>query len=362
MDKLFFELLQVAIGKRANLSITPTTDDWDNLYSHALRQTLLGVCFAAMQRLSKEQVAFLPLPLKMQWLGTVVQIQKCNEQINQRCMELQQVLSNAGFRTYIMKGQGNAMLYGKELSSLRQSGDIDIYLEGGYEKVIDYVNRTFPTKEVNELEIHYHCFKDAEVEIHYRPFVMDGPKDRILQRFFAEEAEKCFVNRISLPQGEICTPTSVFNLVHQLVHIHHHLFYEGIGLRQLMDYYFVLKYANESGIDTTRVKNTISSLGLNRFASALMWVLEEVFGLNGEQMILAPNEKDGTFLLHEIMYSGNFGQSDKNLKGIYQSKWKSFWYIHSKTFRYWRFDHWAWLWSPIYRIRGFAWRKMNGYK
>lgn len=37
MDKLFFELLQVAIGKRTSLSITPTTDDWDNLYSHALQ-------------------------------------------------------------------------------------------------------------------------------------------------------------------------------------------------------------------------------------------------------------------------------------------------------------------------------------
>ena len=362
MKEAFFELIQVAVETRGCLSKVPSEKDWENLYSHAQQQALSGVCFYGIQKLPQRQFLALPLSLKMQWLGTVVQIQKRNELIDQRCMELQETLSNAGFRTYIMKGQGNAMLYGKDLCSLRQSGDIDIYLEGGYDKVIDYVNRTFPTKEVNELEIHYHCFKDAEVEIHYKPFVMDGPKDKILQRFFAEEAEKCFTNKISLSQGEICTSTCVFNLVHQLVHIHHHLFYEGIGLRQLMDYYFVLKDANESEIDIARAKNTISSLGLTRFASALMWVLEEVFGINKEQMLWTPNEKDGTFLLHEIMCSGNFGQSDKNLKGIYQSKWKSFWFVHSKTFRYWRFDNWAWFWSPVIRIKNFSWRKINGYK
>ena len=169
MDELFFELLQVAIGNRTSLSITPTTDDWDNLYSHALQQTLLGVCFYGIQNLPKEQVAFLPLPLKMQWLAIVVKIQKQNELLNYRCVELQRILSKVDFRTYIMKGQGNAILYDEKLCFLRQSGDIDIYLEGGYKKVIDYVNRTFPTKDVNELEIHYHCFNDVEVEIHYKP-------------------------------------------------------------------------------------------------------------------------------------------------------------------------------------------------
>ena len=202
MKEAFFELIQVAVETRGCLSKVPSEKDWENLYSHAQQQALSGVCFYGIQKLPQRQFLALPLSLKMQWLGTVVQIQKRNELIDQRCMELQETLSNAGFRTYIMKGQGNAMLYGKDLCSLRQSGDIDIYLEGGYDKVIDYVNRTFPTKEVNELEIHYHCFKDAEVEIHYKPFVMDGPKDKILQRFFAEEAEKCFTNKISLSQGE----------------------------------------------------------------------------------------------------------------------------------------------------------------
>lgn len=376
---LFQELLQVSVGCQSAsdcLSRTPSAEEWAGLYRMAKEHTLIGVCFAALQKLPSEQLSEMPQLLKMHWLGMAVQIQKRNELMNQRCVELQRRLEQSVFRTYIMKGQGNAALYNNvqnsengcenkefDLSTLRQPGDIDIYLEGGYGRVMEYVNKTFPTKEVNELEIHYHCFKDTEVEIHYQPFVMDGPKNKVLQHFFAEESEACLKNRISLDNsGYICVPTITFNLVHQLVHIHHHLFYEGIGLRQLMDYYFLLIKASDSSVDSIeRSKKVIHQLGLDRFAAALMYVLQIVFGLERDRMLWCPSEKDGIFLLNEIMRSGNFGQSDIRKKGIYQNKWKSFWFVHFKTFCYWRFDHWAWFWSPICRIRGFVWRRLNGY-
>ena len=377
MDNLFFELLHVAVGNCTCLSHTPSVKEWKELYALAYDHALLGVCFSSLNILDKqEQLSEMPQQLKMHWLGMAVQIRKRNLLMNQRCMELQRILEQSGFRSYIMKGQGNAALYNNvqnsengcenkefDLSTLRQPGDIDIYLEGGYDRVMEYVNKTFPTKEVNELEIHYHCFKDTEVEIHYLPFVMDGPKNKVLQQFFKEESETCFKNRISLGNsGDICVPAITFNLVHQLVHIHHHLFYEGIGLRQLMDYYFLLLKASDSSVDgIERSKKVILQLGLDRFAAALMYVLKIVFGLERDKMLWCPSEKDGIFLLNEIMRSGNFGQSDIRKKAIYKNKWKSFWFVHFKTFCYWRFDHWAWFWSPICRIRGFVWRKLNGY-
>lgn len=368
MKNLFFELLQVAIGHQSafySLSRVPSAEEWTGLYQMAKEHALIGVCFAAIQKLPNEQLSQLPFQLKMHWLAMVLQIQKRNELMNQRCVELQKRLVQDDFRTYIMKGQGNAILYGDKLCSLRQSGDIDIYLEGGYKKVIDYVNRTFPTKDVNELEIHYHCFNDVEVEIHYKPFVKDSPKDKNLQSFFKECEEANFANKLSIPNTDeyIIVPILEFNLVHQLVHIHHHLFYEGIGLRQLMDYYFLLQKTGDSSTDSiNKSKKVIHQLGLDRFSCALMYVLHVVFGLERNKMLWSPFKKDGIFLLNEIMRSGNFGQADLQKKGIYQNKWNSFWYIHFKTFRYWRFDHWAWFWSPIYRIRGFVWRKVNGYK
>ena len=114
-----------------------------------------------------------------------------------------------------------------------------------------YVNKTFPTDEVNELEIYYHCFPD--VEIHYRPFIMHNPiKNQKLYKFFKEEGERCFENRIELPNGigSISVLTLSVNLVHQMVHISHHWYMEGIGLRlrQLMDYYFLLLNPNDCKI------------------------------------------------------------------------------------------------------------------
>lgn len=93
-----------------------------------------------------EQTTNLPVQLRMQWLGVAVSIQKKNELLNKRCTELQNLLINEGFKTSILKGQGVATLYSAvnnaDLCSLRQSGDIDIYVEGGIEK--DLVRRNLP--------------------------------------------------------------------------------------------------------------------------------------------------------------------------------------------------------------------------
>ena len=374
MKLLFFELIQVAIGRRERLSHTPTEMEWRELYAMAEKQAVIGICFCGVQRFQRLGYD-IPMDLYMKWLGMAAKIQQRNEVVNAQCVEVQKMMEKAGFRTYIMKGQGNSALYrvsydDDNLCLLRQSGDIDIYLDGGFEKVNDFVQRTHPTNEINELEIHYHCLQDTEVEIHYRPFIMRNPfKNRKIQRFFAEEGEKCFENKIALPNGagEIAVPTTTFNLVHQLVHIAHHLYTDGIGFRQLMDYYFVLRNAQTNGFkEFQEVSDVVLSLGLDRFASALMWVIGNVFDpgwriLKSETGLWKTNEKDGRLLLEEVIKSGNFGHMDET-KADLSNKWKSFWHVNGKTFRFWRFDHWAWFWSPLWRAYHFAWRKINGYK
>lgn len=371
--KIFSELIQVAIGMRICLSHTPSADEWGELYAMAKKQSLVGVCFAGVQKLLTQRQEP-PEMLYLTWMGMAAKIQQRNEVVNTQCVEMQQMIEKAGFRNYIMKGQGNAALYHENLKLLRQSGDIDIYLEGGFEKVNAFVQRTCPTKEINELEIHYHCFPDSstgscgptEVEIHYRPFIMRNPiKNAMLQGFFKESMR--FDNKIALPNGAgmINVPTVEFNLVHQMVHIYHHLFTEGIGMRQLMDYYFVLKTLSVSplkGECSERVKKVVHDLGLDMFASALMWVMQHVFGLSMIGVPWTPNQRDGEFLLKEIMLSGNFGKQDERQKGLYDSKWNSFWMVNGKAFRLARFDHWMWFWGPVWRVYHFLWRKMKGFK
>lgn len=382
INSIFFELVQVAIGKRICLSHTPSANEWGELYAMAKKHSLVGVCFVGVQKLV-EQRQELPEMLYFTWIGMAAKIQQRNEVVNRQCVELQKRLSADGFRSYIMKGQYVATLYGEHLAALRQSGDIDVYLEGGLDKVLAYARTFGEVKKVNELEMSVPVFSETEVEFHYRPFIMRNPfKNCKLQVFFDNCAERNFSNRIKLSvvdstssptkSLEIMAPTIVFNLVHQLVHTYHHFITEGVGLRQLMDYHFVVKHELEveKGSSVQEVKKVISDLGLERFASALMWVIGYVFdpGMlatwiqKSETTLWKPNEKDGRLLLDEILMSGNFGHTDERAKDILTSRWKAFWFVNGKTFRFWRFDHWAWFWSPVWRAYHFLWRKMKGFK
>ena len=287
---------------------------------------------------------------------------------------MQRLLDEAGFRCCILKGQGVTKLYEirneelgfvkDSLGMLRQSGDIDVWVDGGLDRIIKWVTRLSPTNEVNGHHIHFGYFNDTEVELHYIPLNLPNPiKNHALHKFFAANADKQFANNVQLCTGETITAaTDGFNVVFLLAHIFHHLFTEGVGLRQCMDYYFLLVNLDRSNAEVEHSLRVVADLGLGRFAAALMWVLGRVLRLQYDKVLGTPNEKDGKFLLREIMQSGNFGKHDDRQRNIYKSKWHSFWIVHFKTFRLWRFDHWAWFWSPIYRIKGKIWQRLHGYK
>ena len=336
----------------------------------AEKQSLLGICFVGLQDLGADaDEGFSRIGMSemryLNWMGMAFTIQQKNELVNQQCAELQARLSADGFRSYIMKGQSVASLYGEHISGFRQSGDIDVYIEERMEKVLAYTNTFGPTTKVNELEMHVSVFEDTEVEFHYRPFIMRNPfRNAKLQKFFKECEDANFSNSVILDKDKnlsIYAPITEFNLVHQMVHIYHHLFTEGVGMRQLMDYYLVLQSADKE-LMSPKVKELVHDLGLDKFASALMWVMQHVFGLGMIGMPWVPNPRDGEFLLKEIMQSGNFGKQDERQKGLYDSKWNSFWMVNGKALRLARFDRWMWFWGPLWRIYYFCWRKMRGFK
>lgn len=338
------------------------------LYDLSKKQSLVGICVAGVQTIVSNADAGLPsigMPemLYFTWMGMAAKIQQRNEVVNRQCVLLQSRLSADGFQSYIMNGQGNSALYGN-LQMLRQPGDIDVYLDGGFERVFEYAQSVSPTRKVDDLEMSVSFFQDTEVEFHYYPFFLRNPiKNRRLQSFFEEQKESCFANMVNMKDaGPVSVPTRTFNLVHQMVHIVHHLFTEGIGMRQLMDNYFVLKHEKniENSVNERMVQDIVHRLGLDKFASALMWVLGYAFGMESDYMPWIPDMVNGKFLLGEIMKSGNFGIMDDK-KGNLANKWTSFWYVNGKTIRFWRFDHWAWFWSPIWRMYHYTRRRLHGF-
>ena len=319
---LFYELIQVAIGRRVSLSRVPSAKDWSRLYALAEKQAVAGVCFCGVQRLPEEQGACLPDSLKMQWLALAAQTQARNELMNRKCVEVQRMLAEEGIKSCILKGQGVAELYeisneefgirNDSLGMLRQSGDIDVWVKGGFDVVNDFVQKTRPTDDIAYHRFHYDMYADTEVELHHRPTLMRNLfDDRRLQQWCDSFDADTFV----MTEKGFAVPSLEFNRIFILTHIYRHFLFEGIGLRQLMDYYFVLKASHQPSPEREEEITLIRRIGMQKFAEAVMWVLEHVFGLEREYMLCEPDEKEGRFILDEIMQTGNFGQSDSRYRG-----------------------------------------------
>ena len=281
---------------------------------------MVGIAFNALQRLPKEQIIELPMSLKMQWLGLVVQIQKRNEIINMRCVQLQRLLAEAGIRSCILKGQGVASLYGKELSLLRQAGDIDVYVDCNHQEVLGYLKKeNIIYSHWDYLHVDPKFYDEVEVEMHYRPSVMRNLISNYrFQKYVNSNKEAFFSGFVNVGEhGEKLTaPVSWMNVFYLLHHTFRHLLTEGVGLRQVMDCYYVLITSNLSYNDKGKLIDAVDRFGMKPFSNGLIWVIETVFNAKkveefNKLNLWKADRKEGMFILNEIMLSGNFGKFDK---------------------------------------------------
>lgn len=360
--------------------LNDTAIDWEKVLDEAQKQTLVGVAYAGVKIWTKSDVAAqidlmdIDVPLT-HWHLLSETIKRDNLRVNHRTAQVCRVFAQEGFRTSVMKGQGNALLYGPELSLLRMSGDIDVWVEGGFKRVYDYVMQIAPTKKVSAKHIEFKVFDDVTIEVHFRPLIMSNPfRDYKLEKILAAQSEACYNHHVQLltkgkdgklSYNDATVTTILFNVVHQLAHIHRHLFSVGIGLRHLMDYYYQLENAERtlSQEEKVEVIGYAKSLGFERLAQAMSWILTTQFGLPEQCNLWEPNEKDGRFLLEDIFRTGNFGHADKRLsKGIFRGGFKTFIEVTKHNLLLSRFDRTDWFWGPISRIQSFFWRKRNGYE
>lgn len=366
MNTLFFELLRLSLGTANNLTRQPSADEWDILYKMSVKQSLVGICFVGVRQymeVSKLNGKDFVIPAKIyyQWLGTAAHIQEMNELVNQRCVEVEQKLQEDGVKSCVLKGQGIASLYGN-LSDLRQPGDIDVWALGDPKSVIAWARKTGTMTYYDYHHADISIFKDAEVELHYRPTLSRNLlRNSRLQRWFNEEGTQHIIFKEELG---FSVPDYLFNVVLILNHNFWHLMYEGVGLRQIMDLFFVLRSINDSEHNFKQIKedamNLIKKFGLQRFAAASMWIMEEVLGLEKKYLLCKPDITAGRFLLEEIMLSGNFGKYDNRLnKSRYKSRFNLMFSWMKHNLRLMKFYPADVLWTPLGILRISLWRRWN---
>ena len=361
-----FLFLNYCLGKKVDMSMVVAKIDWRQLYNFASRQALLGFCFDGIERLTKEfseELKQNPMGrnLLMTWMGAAQQIRRQNMKVNAVAGKLFSMLREDRMRCCVLKGQGNALMYPNPYS--RTPGDIDVWVNASREQITEYAKKHFKLGD----DIRYHHIETSvdgvPVELHFFPCTMNNPiYNARLQKWFKRNADLQCSNVVSLPDGigEIAIPTTAFNVIYQLTHLYHHFFDEGIGMRQIIDYYYVVSMLNVNCEMLTWLPKELKYLGLWEFAGAVMYVLHEVLGLAEDKMIVPVDEKRGRLLLAEILNGGNFGQHFTKYGHFTQQGMAKKYFL-----KIWRNIHFVRYYpaealsEPIFRTWHFFWRMKN---
>ena len=461
--RLEFEFIQVAMGLRERLSTIPSVHEWQVLFEFCKRQSLLGIGFAAVEKLHEVGVEC-PADIRLKWYGYALKIERMNEKLNMQCGEITKQYEHDGLQCCILKGQGNLLNYPEILRMRRTPGDIDLWCitppsglsmpnaslrdytnYHGINAVMEYVRMQFRQQgiDANPKACYHHIdapsMDGTKVEVHYRPAFLRSPlRNWRMQRWFEHHADECMNNKTHLGFSMM---TSSVNVVYHMCHLYTHIFEGGIGLRQLMDYYFALRVWHNDvmeckdlqtqgmwseGLGTPvmskeEVMAVIRSFGMGKFAGAVMFVINEVFGggnenekgqrrtrretdgcpqadfvgesessefkqnLNGcpqadggggrklkrinrelkennfaPWMICEPNEKEGKKLLDEIMKGGNFGQYDTRDAALKKGgmMMHGVWKL-KRVMRLVRSYPEEALWEPVFRVWHLGWRTIH---
>lgn len=367
---LFFELIQMTLGNRERFSRVPSEKEWVQLYALANKQSLTSLFIEGVNK-SKNvgDDVNLKQGVLLEWIGIGLRTESYNKIQNQRAKELCELFKEGGFKGCVLKGQGTALYY--EHPEHRQCGDIDIWVTDGSgflikgsrlrDRVLEFTTaRGWKIGHIDIKHSDMEIFEDVSVEVHFQPSWMYCPMtNKRLMRFFAEEANNQFGHydeRVGF------THTTIeFDLVYSMVHIYRHIFSDGIGLRQLVDYYYILCSVKREEIKRKSFE-TLCSLRMEKFLGGVMWILRECFGMKEELLLCPVNEKHGRFLLSEIMTAGNFGQYDERTVRVDKDKkFKRGFAQLGRNMRFLTYYPSEVLWSPFWKLWHWGWRKKKGY-
>ncbi len=353
------------------------TINWHALLEFAMSQAVIGIYWCGIKRLGKLKVNKPTDDDILEWMAAYKKIEKNNRKLNKVTSCVWNNFESENFDAVILKGQGNATIYPDPFS--RTSGDVDILVAPKFDKtlgvlspkdnikkVIRYCKNIFPGGKACYHHIGFIKKEGIEIEVHYRASWLNNPwNNKRMQQFFRAGFKESMSIRVDLPEnmGAIAIPSWNFNLIYQQAHILNHVMHFGVGLRQIVDYYYLLKSQTLKGQD---FKKLIKALGLKGISESLMWVLSEKLGLEDKYLISKSNEKSGRFLFDEILATGNFGHYDKRFLELFQLR-NEYSVLKNnviyrnvdrliRDIRLFRYFPSECLWEPYFRIYHFFWR------
>ena len=348
----YLQFLRYSLDEKAPIPSDISQMDWEKLYLFARNQTVESTYWQGIERLDRMGVVKLSETAVLTWMARVKKVEKKNRTAYKKVGWVWNNFKREGFRSCVLKGQGNALLYPTPF--LRTSGDIDIWVEGGDKKVIAYIDSIMPGRKRSYHHIEFIKTGDYPIEVHYRPSWMSNPiHNKRLQAWFESKSDRCF-SHLNEEWG-FCSPTYEFNTIYLLSHLYSHLLREGVGLRHIVDYYHLLNTYPDGERKPT--EKEIRALGMHKICSGLMWVLHDVLGLKEEKLLCKPNERIGKLLLNEILTGGNFGKYDERaMGGVSSNSFQHNVKVSWRDLHLLRYFPSECLFEPYHRLWHYFWR------
>lgn len=298
MNQAFLDFVRYSIHPEIEVPKKACSIDWNEFMAFCNRQGVMGIVFEGMDS-SKLKI---PSTIIFNWLGYVEQIKQQSKVVNERIKDLSHVFEEKGIRSCILKGQANGLMYPK--SELRSPGDIDIWLDASDKEIISMIRKVCPNAHYSLHHIKFDIYKDVSVEVHYSPSHLNNwITDKKLQKYINSQKDRQFSNKVGFYGTDICVLTDEFNAVYQMLHLYGHFFSTRNNLKQLIDYYYLLK----QGFDDKTKKAIVSRFAefdLLNYAGGVMWVLQNILGMDTQYLLVEPKEKYGGLILSEMLTYG----------------------------------------------------------
>lgn len=354
LTQVFFSLLRLSSGQEEKDFPVLSEQEWAAIYELSLRQSVIGVVFGGIDRLPNDR--WPDKIMSMKFYAQVKYIRNYSAQAAEASAAAVERFAREGKRSVILKGSAVSSLY--DNPELRSCGDVDIWIESERRWLIKFCRSINGASRVFYHHIPFAKMRGVEIEAHLTPSWMYNPfTNARLQKWFStfwkDDSNICTV---SCCGQNLPAMSPAFNRVFLLSHVFRHLFMDGIGIRQIMDYYYLLR----SGCTEEEKAETMAlfrKLNMAAFAGAVMWVLQEVFHLPDENLLTAPDRRRGEFLLREILRSGNFGQYDDRATGSNNgSDFVNFFVRTFRSLRFLRQYPGEALWLPYFKIWHYCYR------
>ena len=306
---------------------TLTLDDWKNIYTLAQKQTVQGIVYDGINRLSKSSRP--PMQFLIPATVGIDQLERISRLHNQTLLMLHEIFSAAPAIPFILiKGQSVAALYPDP--SHRVCGDIDLWF--GSAEQAEAANRRIeqygiPVDRGANSDSSY-FFNQVFIEHHTRLIDLHNPVirkkiDNWESRTFRTETTRSHhalnLNNCSIP---ILPPVATHLLMS--THVLKHMLNEGIGLRQLCDLAIFTKSMYAS-LDKQEYIQISKSWGIYRWNKLLYALLVKYLGLSTEYLPFETTVNPD-ILLNEIWETGNFGHQDTRYNERPEGKWSNKWH------------------------------------